>query len=45
MIIIELRDSTALGNQLTGLPHSKEGFSVGEICLSFPTNPAMISNV
>ena len=31
MTIIELRNS-ALGNQLTGLPHNKEGFSGGEIC-------------
>ena len=43
MIIIELWNSTALGNRLTGLPHNKEGFSGGEICLSIPTNP--ISNV
>ena len=40
-----LRDSTALGNRLTGLPNNKEGFSGGDFCLYFPTNPAMISNV
>ena len=40
MIIIELRNSTALGNGLTGLPTRKEGFSGGEFHLSFPTNTA-----
>ena len=45
MIITELQDSAALGNRLTGLPQNKEGFSGGEICLSFPTNTATISNV
>ena len=28
MIIIELRNSTELGNQLTGLPHNKEAYRV-----------------
>ena len=45
MSITELQNAAALGNQLTGLPHNKEGFSGGEICLSIPTNLAMISNV
>ena len=45
MIIIELQNSTALGNWLTGLPHNKEGFSGGEFCLSFPTNTAKVSSV
>ena len=39
-----LRDSTALGNQLTGLPHNKEA-SREVSFVSFPTNLATISNV
>ena len=45
MISIELRNSTALGNRLTGLSHNKEGFSGGKFHLHFPTNTATISNV
>ena len=42
MIIIELRDSTALSNRLTWLPHNKEGFRV----MSFVyLSTATISNV
>ena len=45
MIITELQNSTALGIRLTRLPQDKEGFLGGEFCLTFPINPAMISNV
>ena len=44
-IMIITAGSTAFDNQLTGLPHNKEGFSGGEFRLYFPTNTATMSNV